>query len=159
MTDRSVSRFLWIVPVILFGLMVHQAWVVYSVTQTWNDGKAATAEIVDYEMKEMAAQTHGIMTLRIPLPDGHSIEETLSMPAMLATQVRNTEQLEVRVRPGRSQQIVVAELMRTQRRMAMINVIIAGLGAVFVAGAIIAWRRYINRSSENQTLSTTAASV
>ena len=148
MTDRSVSRYLWIVPVVLTGLMIHQGWVAYSVTQTWNEGIATEAEVVHYEMKAMAAQTHGIMRLRAPLPSGDSIEQTLSLPAMLATQVRNAERLEVRVRPGQSQQIVVAEIMRTQRRMALINVVIAALGAIFVSVAIVAWRRYLNRTAD-----------
>lgn len=148
MTDRSVSRYLWIVPVVLTGLMVHQGWVAYSVHQTWKNGFSTTADVVHYEMKAMAAQTHGIMTLRAPLPDGDYIERTLSMPAMLATQVRNAEQLDVRVRPGHSQQIVVVEIMRTQWRMALINVIIAGLGAVLVSLAIIAWQRYLDRTND-----------
>lgn len=150
MTDRSVSRYLWIVPVILTGLMIHQGWVAYSVHQTWTNGFPATAEVVHYEMKAMAAQTHGVMTLRAPLPNGDSIERTLSMPAMLATQVRNAEQLDVRVRPGHSQQIVVAEIMRTQRRMAFINVIIAGLGAVLVSLAVLAWQRFLDRTNDER---------
>ena len=159
MTDRSVSRYLWIVPLILTGLMAHQACVAYSVTQTWNDGIATTAEVVHYEMKAMAAQTHGIMTLRAPLPNGDSIEQTLSMPAMLATQVRSAEQLDVRVRPGEAQQIVVAEIMRTQRRMALINVVIAGLGALFVSLAIIAWRRHLDRQSHEEPSALRAANA
>lgn len=145
MTDLSVSRLLWIVPTILILLMGHQAWVAYSVHQTWANGIPTTAEVVHYEMKAMAAQTHGIMTLRAPLPDGGTVERTLSMPAMLAAQIRNLDELEVRVRPGHSQPIVVSEIMRTQRRMALINVVIAGLGAVLVSAALVGWRRYLNR--------------
>lgn len=147
LNDVSVSRLLWIVPVLLVLLMAHQGWVAYEVDKTWENGVATTAKVVNYEMKAMAAQTHGIITLRAPLPNGDSIEQTLSVPAMLAAQLRNFNEVPVRVLPEGGQEIVMAEVVRTQRRMALINVFISGIGALLVAIAIRLWQRYLGRET------------
>lgn len=147
--SRIVARIAWIVPLFFLGLFVHQANVAYGLRKTLTEGQPAEAQVLDVHMENRVDVTYDYASLRVELPDGQVItKEKMSLPHSLIQLLENKETVNVRVRPGASQEIVVTELGPTQWRIAAMNAAMA-LGAALVFGlGVFFWRRYLRREGD-----------
>jgi hypothetical protein len=146
-----VARLAWILPVFFLLLTPHQAKVAYELYATLQEGTPAEAEIVSLEQSNRVDVTYDYAHLRVTLDDGRVIErEKMSLPHSIATiiQNQNMETVEVRVRPGANQEIVLAEMGRTQWQIAAMNAAMAFFGAVVFGVGVWWWNRYLRRQGD-----------
>ena len=138
-----VARLLWLAPALLLFLTVHQAVTAYQLRATWEEGERAVAEVIGFDNADRVDITYGYVDLRVEMPDG-SVQEyrQLSLPTTLITRVEGQERLEVRVRPGAAQPIVIARLMPGHWLIAAAQSAIAFFGAVFIGIGVFWWNRY-----------------
>lgn len=146
---RTAVRAAWILPVFFVGLFIHQANVAYQLHATFTQGQLVEAEVLEVHMENRVDVTYDYASLRVPLPDGTTItKEKMSLPHSLIQLMEGRETVDVRVRPGAAQEVVVAEFGATQWRIATLNAAMA-LGAAVVFGlAIYFWGRYLRREGE-----------
>lgn len=144
-----VARIAWIVPLFFVGLFVHQTKVAYNLRATLLDGQPAEARVLEVHGENRVDVTYDYTNLRVELPDGRTIvKEKMSIPHSLIQLLENKETVDVRVRPGSSQEIVIEELGATQWRIAALNAAIA-FGAALVFGlGVFFWGRYLRRHGE-----------
>lgn len=147
--SHLTARIAWVVPVFFLGLFVHQAQVAYQLHATLTQGEIAQAEVLEVHMENRVDVTYDYASLRVTLPDGQTItKEKMSLPHSLIQLLEGRETVEVRVRPGAAQELVVAEFGGTQWRIAALNAAMA-LGAALVFGlAVFFWNRYLRREGE-----------
>ena len=142
------SRLLYLFPLLTLALTVHQAMVARDSHRTYTKGIPVVADVTEYERKDMAAQAHGIMALRIQLPDGRVMTHHLTLPIILVDRLKNLGKVPVHVLEGSGEPVVLDELAQAQLRMALVNVSVAGLGTLMLVLAIAAWIRYLKRRGD-----------
>jgi hypothetical protein len=144
-----VARALWVFPTLLFLLMVHQAKVAYNLQTTLQNGELAMAEVTDFHQEDRVDVTYDYVRLRVRLGDGRQFErEKLSLPHSLIQRLEGVDQLEVRVLPGASQEVVITSVGATQSRIAAINAAMCLVGFLLLGFAVYRWNTYLARQGD-----------
>lgn len=152
---QRVAQIAWLVPILLFGLSVHQAKVTYDLHATKTDGITATADVLTIHKDNRKDVTYDYVSLRVALPDGETITRNkLSLPHGLIPPLMGREQLEVSVQKGASIPVVITDkigptpVVDTQMRIAGINGLMS-LGAALLFGiGIWYWNRSLLRDGD-----------
>ena len=117
-----VLRLFWLIPVVLAFLAANQAKVAWDLNQTWRNGTTARAQLVAYERSNRADVTYGYVSLVVSLDDGTRIEEEkLSLPHSLLPRLEGIDSVEVRIRSGAAQEVVIASIMPAHLWIALSN--------------------------------------
>ena len=150
-----VASAAWIVPVLFFGLSLHQGTVVYNLHETKLGGVSATADVLEIQKGNRSDVTLDYVSLRVDLPDGDTFtREKLSLPHGIVPPLLDRETLAVRVQEGASIPIVITEkigptpVVDTQMRIAGINGLMS-LGAALLFGlGVWFWNRSLRREGD-----------
>jgi hypothetical protein len=157
--DRSllqrVAQIAWLVPLLFFGLSLHQVKVTYDLHATKTSGVSATADVLKIHKENRSDITYDYVSLRVTLPDGETItRKKLSLPHGLIPPLMDREQLDVRVQKEASIPIVITEkigptpVVDTQMRIAGINGLISLGAALFFGIGIWFWNRSLRRDGD-----------
>lgn len=152
----KISQFLyatWLLPLALFILTGHQFWTFYNIVQTYNNGESYTANVKEFEIKQIAAQTNGYVILNFETGSGKTIEQKLSLPVQLAAQFMESNVIPIRYKQDSSVPIVMIKTYATHKRVALINASIAFISALACLGvALLAHRKANALHSKNEKL-------
>lgn len=100
------------------------------------------AAVLRYDRTDRKDVTHAEMDLSVPLSEGDSLYvEHLALPYTIAHRVEETDSLDVYVLPGSRQQVVIASIEGTQRRIAFYNALMSLIGFVIAAVGVFYWNR------------------
>lgn len=149
-TRRSLltARLLWIFPGILLFLTINQVKVALDVRQTLEQGRPATAEVVEVYKTNRVDVTYSHVKLRVALAPGDTLERLFPLPLTLMQPLEGKDSLDVRIIPGEAQDIVITEIARPQWRMAAINAAMSFVGLVLLTVGVFAWNRYLKRRGD-----------
>lgn len=128
----------WLLPTAFLFLSLHQTSVYYGVIDTYENGTSYTAEVVDFELKRIAAQTNGYIVLRFD-KEGNKIQEKLSLPVEMAGQLQRIRVVPIRYQPGNFQEIVLMPTYKTQKNLVWTNLAMAALAlliTIIIATAV-----------------------
>ena len=146
---RIVSRLAWLAPLLLVVLSVQQLVAALGMRATLADGTEAVADVIDYEFSTRVDVTYDYVSLRVPLPDGDVlVREKLSLPHSLAPRLEGKEQVNVRVMPGASQEVIITEIAAAQWRIAAVNAAMSLFGALLFGAGVFAWNRHLKREGD-----------
>ena len=146
---RFIARMLWVLPGLLFFLTLHQAKVALDLRATWQQGTPAVAEVLHYENSNRVDVTYGYVSLRVALADGQVLtKEKLSLPKTLLPRLEGQQTVEVRVRPGAAQEIVLVPLMPAHVLIAASQSGMALMGALLFAAGVFWWNRFLHRQGD-----------
>ena len=149
---RWLTRAAWAIPVLLLGLSVHQVWSGLELRATLQQGTPAEAEITDFFSSGRAEIKYDYVSLRIPMDDGTVItRERMSLPHTLIGVAENRETIDVRVRPGASQEVVITEVANTQWRIALINAGMSAVLGLLVGIGLLWWSRTLKNEGDPAT--------
>jgi hypothetical protein len=141
---RLVARLMWALPALLFFLTLHQALVAYDLRATFLEGETATAEVVEMTTTNRVDVTLDAVTLRVTGEDGTTqVWRNLSFPHTFKDRIEGKTELEVRVRPGARQEVVMTALMPAHWLIAAGQAGMALIGAVLLFWGIFAWNKYL----------------
>lgn len=144
-----VARLTWVIPLFFLGLGIHQARVAYHIHTTLMQGESATAEVLELHQENRVDVTYDYVSLRVTTAEGAVItKEKMSLPHSLAPALEGQETLDVRVRRGASQEVVIARVGGTQWRIAAMNAAMAIVGALVFGIGIWWWGRYLRREGD-----------
>lgn len=127
---------IWLLPAYLLFLVVHQGAVYISLVDTYENGSSYTAEVVEFELKQIAAQTNGYIVLTFETADGNRIKQKLSLPVEMAGKLREINIIPVRYQVGAFQDIVIMPTYATQKGLILTNMAMAFVG--FLIAVVIA---------------------
>lgn len=143
---RLVARLFWAIPVVLTGLAANQGLVAWQLKTTFEQGISAVAEVGGFDTTNRADVTYGYIDLSVTLPDGQNIRrEKMSLPQSLWSRVKDHDSLQVHVRPGKPQEIVIDRLMPAHWLIAASQMGISFLGAILSAVLAYFWNRSFSR--------------
>ena len=140
---------MWIVPFVLLFLCLNQAKVAVDIKHTLENGKDATADVLEMKVTDRADIPFGYVSLRVPLENGNElVQEKMSLPYTLLPQVKNQETLDVRVLIGASQQIVISQIASTQWKMAALQSVMCFFGFLMMGTGVFLWNKYLKRKGD-----------
>ena len=149
---RAVARAVWALPVLLTALSANQARVAWNLHATWQSGELATARVLAFESSNRAFATYGSVDLHVRLAAGTEITRTkLSLPQSLWHGVEGRDSLDVHVRPGAPQEIVIARLMPGHYLIAASQAGMSLLGALMLVAGAWAWNAHLRRNPAPST--------
>jgi len=145
---------IWLLPAYLLFLTLHQVSVYYGITDTYENGTSYTAEVREFDIKQIASQTNGYVVLEFETRGGENIRRRLSLPVELAGMISELSRIPVRYSEGASEEIVMMPTYPQHRRMVLSNAAMAFLGLLIALG--VAWisNRYAGkkRSGKDEKL-------
>ncbi|TYP92724.1 hypothetical protein LX73_2087 [Fodinibius salinus] len=141
----------WLMPLAFLFLIIQQGTVYYGINDTFENGTSYTAEVLEFELKQIAAQTNGYIVLQFKTKDGTEIQRQLSLPVEMAGDLQEIRVVPVRYNPGGWQEIVLLPTIDTQKNLVWTNGLMAFVALLITTGIAIAAHRFANKKlSEDQ---------
>ena len=145
---------IWLLPLYLTYQLTYQSRVLFSMQDTYENGESIIAEVIDFKIKQIAAQTNGYVVLRFSSSDGVLTEQKLSLPVQLAAPIQNSALINIKYMKGNFQNIVMTPTFRFHRNMVIVNIgvlIVSTLITIFIAnwGSGIARKRLLDPEIAN----------
>lgn len=137
----------WLLPASFVFLTIHQIAVYNGVTDTYENGTSYTAEVVEFELKQIAAQANGYIILRFTTKTGEEIQRKLSLPIEMAGDLQEIRVVPIRYQPGAFQEIVLMPAYKTQKSLVWTNTAMAGVGLLITLVIAIFAHRYARKKS------------
>lgn len=139
----------WLVPAYLLFLIVQQGLVYQGSIDTYQNGKTYLAEVTDFDIKQIAAQSNGYIDIEFEV-EGEQIERTLSLSVQMAQQLMESSTIPIRYQKGAFQEIVLYPTFQIQKSTSLFNMSVAFIGLVVTVIAGIFVNRYIRRKVINK---------
>lgn len=135
----------WLLPATFLFLIAHQGAVYLGVTDTYKNGESYTAEVVEFEFKQIAAQTNGYVVVRFETKDGTQIQRKLSLPVEMAGGLQGIRVIPVRYQPDVFQEIVLMPTYETQKNLVWSNMLMAGVALLISFFIALAAHRFARK--------------
>lgn len=140
----------WLLPASFVFLVVHQAYVYNGVIDTYENGTSYTAEVVEFELKQIAAQTNGYIIIRFETPDGQEIKRNLSLPVEMAGELQKIKVIPIRYQPDAFQEVVLMPAYETQKNLVWTNIAMASVGLLITLFIAIAAHRFTRKKLKEE---------
>lgn len=139
----------WIVPAYLLFLVVQQGMVYKGTIDTYENGTTYMAEVMDFDVKQIAAQSNGYIVLRFEV-DGEMLERKLSLSIQMAQELMESANIPLRYQEGSFQDIVLFPTYQIQRSTSFFNgcVALIGLFVTVISGIYV--NRFIKRKVDDE---------
>lgn len=142
---RRLLYFFWILPVYMGFITLQQLTVHIGTIQTYEEGVSIAADVTDFDIKQIAAQSNGYVVINFPLPDGTMTERKLSLSIQMAQEIIDTQVIPIRYLADSWQPIVMIPTYELQRSTSLLNGIIAFIGFVITLTAAFYAIRYARK--------------
>lgn len=135
----------WLIPASFLFLMLHQTYVYYGIIDTYKNGTSYTAEVVDFNIKQVAAQTHGYIEFRFETTGGQEVQKKLSLPVEIAGSLQGSRVVPIRYQQNAFQEIVIMQTFDVQKKLVLTNIAMATVGFLLTLFLAIWTHRYVQR--------------
>lgn len=150
MMYKQMAHLAWLIPIALSVLLVQQISVYYGIQRTYNEGETLTANITDFRIKQIAAQTNGYVDLQFQDTEGNSVEQRLSLHAQHASRLIGANEIEIRYRRGADYDIVIASTYSYHSSTVLINISVLLVSILVMGGVATFASRYALRKKREQ---------
>ncbi|MFU8860172.1 MAG: hypothetical protein ACNA8K_07090 [Cyclonatronaceae bacterium] len=154
MKPRNLLHFVWLIPAYLLFLQLHQINVLFDAKKTMSEGELHDAEVTDFRIKQIAAQTNGYIVVRFTASDGQVVERKLSLAVQHAARLMEYENLPVRYLENSGQEVILVPTFDIQMQVIRINIAILVISLIILIGVSIGVSRYViikNKSGETDS--------
>jgi hypothetical protein len=145
MNKYKFLYFFWLLPAAFLFLVAHQGAVYMGITSTYENGTSYTAEVVEFELKQIASQTNGYIILRFETKDSEKIQRKLSLPVEMAGSLQEIRVVPIRYQPDAFQEIVLMPAYDTQKSLVWSNMLMAGVALLMTLIIAIVAHRFANK--------------
>ncbi len=146
----NLTHLVWLIPAALLVLMIQQGAVYYGINKTFEQGEVHTANITDFRIKQIAAQTNGYVDLQFIDNSGNDVRERLSLHAQHASRLIGSNEVDIRYMPGSTYDIVMIDTFDYHRKTVLINIAVVFFSLVVLTGVSIFGSRYAIRKKKLQ---------
>lgn len=148
---RIVGYIYWLLPAYLLFQSVYQIQVLRGLEKTYELGESYVADVVDFRLKNMQAQSNGIIELKFNIAGGETVQKRMTLPIQLAALTRQYGKIPVRYLADSPQPIVMIPTYTFHHNMVRINVAIllsSFLGTLIMGFFVLRWSRKIGTEPE-----------
>lgn len=141
----------WLFPAYLLFLTIQQGLVYQGTMDTYQNGTTYLAEIVDFDIKQIAAQSNGYVVIEFEA-EGEEIVRRLSLSIQMAQELLESQNIPIRYKKGNFQEIVLYPTYEIQTSTSLYNMSVALISFVVVSIFGLLVNRYVKRkTSGDQT--------
>lgn len=135
----------WLLPASFLFLIIHQGAVYRGLENTYENGSSYTADVVEFELKQIAAQTNGYIVLRFETDNSEEIQRKLSLPVEMAGGLQEIRIVPIRYKPGNFQEIVLMPTYETQKNLVWTNALMAFVAFLITFGIAFAAHKFARK--------------
>lgn len=135
----------WLLPIYFAGMMFYQLAVYNGIGETFQEGEEYNAQVTDFDVKQIAAQTSGYVDLLFRTNTGETVEQRLSLSVQTAQVVMEYEPIPIRYKADSYRTIVIMPSYDLQRQMIRYNLAILGSGLIITLLIATGATRFANR--------------
>lgn len=146
MNKYSFIHFIWLLPAYFVLQFGYQTLNYYSVQNTYANGESYVATVIDFDVKQIAAQSSGYVVLRFSDSGGNQIQQRLSLPVQFAQVIMDSELIPIRYQPSAFREIVIMPVYELQKKVILVNISVALIS--LLATSIISF--YASRYARNK---------
>lgn len=143
MKTTTLARLVWLLPLYFLLMFGYQLLTYNGIHNTWEEGESYMARVLDFDVKQIAAQTSGYIVLNFETPEGE-VEERLSLSVQMAQVLTESERVPVRYRPDSFRPIVLTGTYDLQRNVIRVNLAISVIGllvTLWISWLVMRWIR------------------
>lgn len=146
MSKYRILYVYWLIPAYLLFLVFQQGMVHKGSIDTYKNGDSYLAEITDFEIKQIAAQSNGYVDIKFEV-DGEVIERRLSLSVQMAQELMESSSVPIRYQKGAFQEIVLFPTYEIQKSTSLFNMSVAGFGLIVTIIAGLMVNQFVKRRS------------
>lgn len=128
---------IWLLPAYFLVQGGYQVLTYYGIEATYVDGESYVADVLEFDVKQIAAQTNGYVIIHFATRDGETITEQLALPVQMAQVIMESEQIPIRYNADSFKPIVMLTVYELQRSIISVNMAVSLLG--FLITLIVSW--------------------
>ncbi len=121
---------IWLLPAYFIFQSGYQIYTYFGIVYTYNDGESYVANVTDFDVKQIAAQTNGYVVLQFNTSEGETIERQLSLPVQFAQIIMNSEVIPIRYKEDSAKPIVMMPVFELQKKVIRVNIAVTAIGLV-----------------------------
>jgi len=119
---------IWLLPAYFLFQGSYQVLTYYGVEKTYQDGESYVAEVLEFDVKQIAAQTNGYVIIRFTTQSDETITEQLALPVQMAQVIMESEQIPIRYLEDSFKPIVMLTVYELQKSVVLVNIAVSSLG-------------------------------
>lgn len=127
---------IWLLPAYFLFQGGYQLLIFQGLNATYENGNSYIADVIDFDVKQIAAQTNGYVVLRFETDENGVVEEQLALPVQMAQVIMDSELIPVRYNSSSFSPIVMMPVYELQKSVIKVNIVVTGFG--FVVTVLIA---------------------
>jgi len=142
---------IWLLPAYFLFQGGYQVLTYYGIEQTYEDGESYVAEVLEFDVKQIAAQTNGYVIIRFNTTSGETVTEQLALPVQMAQVIMESEQIPIRYLADSFKPIVMLTVYDLQKSVVLVNMAVSSIGfLVTLLVAVYASRYAVKRLRDGE---------
>lgn len=121
---------IWLLPAYFLFQGGYQVLTYQGLTTTYDSGDSYVADVIDFDVKQIAAQTNGYVVLQFDTSDGETVEKQLALPVQMAQVIMDSELIPVRYNSNSFNPIVMIPVYDLQKSVIQVNMAVSGFGLI-----------------------------
>ena len=126
-------------------IIIQQGMVYKGTINTYENGVSIAADVLDFDIKQIAAQSNGYVVITFPDPDGVVHERKLSLSVQMAQRIIDTSVIPIRYQEGAFLEIVMIPTYDLQKSTSIMNMAVAFIAFLALVFVSVLSTRYANR--------------
>jgi hypothetical protein len=135
----------WLLPLYFLFQASYQIAALQGINNTYDNGNSYMADVTDFDVKQIAAQTNGYVVLKFSTSDGEVVERKLTLPVQMAQVIMESELIPVRYLESSFNPIVMMPTFELQKKVIRVNLGVTGFGLVVTVIIALFASRYARR--------------
>lgn len=128
MNKYSFLFLIWLLPAYFVFQGVYQILVYHGLSKTYTTGDSYVAEVIDFDVKQIAAQTNGYVVLRFTDQAGEQVQKRLALSVQMAQVVMESELIPIRYNEQSYSPVVMMPTYELQQSVVSVNMAVTGIG-------------------------------
>jgi hypothetical protein len=137
----------WLLPAYMLFIIIQQGLVYQGTIDTYENGESIAANVLDFDIKQIAAQSNGYVILSFTAPDGEKIERKLSLSIQMAQRIIDTSVIPIRYVKGNFQDIVMIPTYDLQKTTSLSNMGVSFMGFLALIFVSVMATRYASKKA------------
>lgn len=118
----------WLLPAYFLFQGGYQVLIYYGIEETYENGDSYVANVLEFDVKQIAAQTNGYVVLEFTTQSGETVTDQLALPVQMAQVIMESEQIPIRYKANSFKPIVMLTVMELQKSVVLVNIAVSSLG-------------------------------
>lgn len=127
---------IWLLPAYFILQGSYQLLTYNGLNNTYENGVSYMADVIDFEVKQIAAQTNGYIILNFSTSSGKEIQQQLGLSVQMAQVITDSEMIPIRYFENSFHPIVITSTYELQKDIIRVNVAVSVIGllaTIFIA--------------------------